>query len=128
MKEKKGYLIEALARQALAHADSKADGSDDKFQQALKNLKDWVDIDGSDKYAALVIRREELAGRYGTVLKLVNKLLNNGKELKDAIRPLSKSELFEKRQDILVTLGYSALVEYDKRTRMISFPKSYMLF
>jgi len=128
MKEKKGFLIEGMARRALALADSIADDGarTDMFDQALKNLKEWVDVDGSDKYAALVILREERAGRYGTILKLLNKLL--GKEVKDAIKPMSKSSILEKRQEILAVLGYDALVEYDKRTRIISCPKSYMLF
>lgn len=132
-------MIEALTRKAMAFADSMNDqddsgedkSDDGNFQQALKSLKEWVDIDSNDtKYAALIIKREEGAGRYGTILKLLNKLLkNNTKEAKDAVvKTMSKSDLLQKRQEILTKLGYSALVEYDKRTRVISCPKSYMPF
>lgn len=134
MKEKRTNLIEALARKAMASADSMntPDDGNENFQEALKSLKEWVDIDSNDtKYAALVIKREEIAGRYGTILKLLNKLLKNNSNGggKDAvIRTMSKSDILQKRQEILTKLGYTALVEYDKRTRIISCPKSFMLF
>lgn len=126
MKERKGFLTEALARMALAYADMKAADSNDKFEDTLKKLKEWAEIDSSDKYAALVIERETRAGRLGAALKVLNKLI--GKEVKDAIKPITKAELYEKRVQIFEQLGYSILVGYDKSTRVISCPKSYRLF
>jgi len=133
MKDKKQFLIDALARRALAHIDSSLKDDDDdgvnvaKFRDTLTNLKDWIDIDGNDKYATLVLRRDELGGRYGMMLKLLNKLLT-GKEVKDAVQPLSRSDLYKKRVEVLKKLGYDALVEYDTRNRIVSSPKAWMLF
>ena len=127
MKEKKSFLIEALVRQAMVYAEMKTDEAAQKFDATLERLKSWVDIEGSDKYASLVIFCECRAERYGNALKLINKLV--GKEMKDdAIRPLTKSGLLEKRAQIFEKLGYSILVEYDKSTRIVACPKSYALF
>jgi len=128
MKEKKGFLTEALARMAMAYADMKSDEAKSKFDGTLKKLKEWADIDSSDKYAALVIERETRAARYGIVLKTINKLIGKENKDKDAIRALSKSELLEKRAQIFAKLGYDILVDYDKKTRVIACPKSYALF
>jgi tripeptidyl-peptidase-2 len=128
MKEKKMFLIEALARMALAYADTKSEDATAKFDATLKTLKAWVDIDSSDKYAALVIERETRSGRFGSVLKVLNKLISNTAKEKDSIKVLSKSELYEKRAAILKKLGFDILVEYDMKNRVIACPKAYALF
>ena len=126
MKEKKSTLTEALARMAMAYADMKTEGSNAQFDTTLKRLKAWVDIDSSDKHAVLVLQREMQAGRYGLVLKLLNKLLS--KEIKDSIRPMTKADILKKRAEVYEKLGYTMLVEYDQRTRMIACPKSFAPF
>jgi predicted RNA-binding protein Jag len=128
MKEKKMFLIEALARLALAYADIQSEDATAKFDETLKTLKAWTDIDTSDKYAALVIERETRAGRHGSVLKVLNKLITNTAKEKDSIKVLSKSELYEKRAAILKKLGFDILVEYDMKNRVIACPKAYALF
>jgi DNA-binding SARP family transcriptional activator len=127
MKEKKAFLIEALVRMAMAYASMDTNEASGKFDETLQHLKAWVDIDGNGKYAALVIERESRAGRYGNVLKVVNKLL--AKDTKDeAIKPLTKSDLLVMRAKIFEKLGFSLLVEYDKSTRVMACPKSFRLF
>jgi hypothetical protein len=113
---------------ALAHADSKSDDAPAKFDDTLKKLKPWVDIDSGDRYAALVIERETRAGRLGSVLKILNKLIPKEIKEKDAIKVLSRSELMEKRAAIFEELGFDVLVDYDKKTRVIACPKDYALF
>lgn len=120
-------MTEALVRLACAYADMKTTEADTKFDETLKRLKAWVDIDTGDKYAALVIERETRASRYGNVLKLMGKLLS--KEIKeDVIKPMTRAEILEKRSEIFEKLGYSILVEYDKGRSIIASPPSYMLF
>jgi len=130
MKEKKSMLTEALARLALAY--SAAPDEETKFAEALKRLKEWTDIDsndkGSDKFAQLVMAREEKAGRLGAVMKVINKILAKDIKEKDYLLPISKSALYEKRVEILTKLGYISLADHDKCTRVISCPPTYSGF
>jgi tripeptidyl-peptidase-2 len=127
MKEKKSFLIEALVRKSLAYADMQTKDAGEKFDATLQHLKLWADVESSDKYATLFLVREARASRYGSVLKTINKLLT--KDAKDdAIRPLSKSELFTRRSEAFEKLGFTLLKEYDRSNRVVAAPKSYMLF
>ena len=128
MKEKKTYLIEALVRKALAYADMEDAKSPDKFDETLKQLKAWVDIDAMGKYAALSIERERRAGRFGNALKLINKALSKETKEETMIKPLSKSDLLGMRAKIFEELGFFILVEYDRSTRVTACPKSFDLF
>jgi tripeptidyl-peptidase-2 len=124
--EKKDFLVDALARQALAYADMTAPDAAEKFQEALRHLKSWIDIESSEKYAALYMEQESRAGRHGNVLKTLGKLLE--KDVKDTLRPMNRLELLEKRVALLEQVGFDALAEYDKRSQMLAAPKSYCLF
>lgn len=128
VKEKKNYLIEALVRMALVYAEITSDDANAKFHETLKRLKAWADIESSTKYAALNIEKEMRAGHYGLALKQINKLLAKEFKETDMIRPLTRSDLLEKRIAIFEKLGYSVLVEYEKRTRVIACPMSYAPF
>lgn len=128
MKEKKAILIETFVRIALAYCDMKTDDAKTKFGDTLQRLKAWADIDGSDKYAALVIERETAEGRYGNALKLVNKLLAKESCKEDAIKPISRFDLYQKKVELLEKLGYTMLAEYEKSNRVIACPKLYALF
>jgi hypothetical protein len=122
-------LTDALALMAVAYADMASnDDAKAKFDETLKRLKAWVDIDATEKYSKVVMEREERAGRYGCTIKIINKLLSKEVKEKDFIGSVSKSSLFEKRAEIFEKLGYSVLVEYDKKNRIIACPKSYALF
>jgi hypothetical protein len=124
MEEKKSHLIEALARKARAAAD-KNNGFDD----ALKHLKKWADIDSDLKYSILALERDGRAERWGSVLKLLNDLIKkNGEDTKGGICPLTKKELLERRAATFDMLGYSHLKESDIKWRAIASPKSYALF
>ena len=83
MEEKKSFLIEALARKAHATV-----GEDEQFQDALKHLAKWEDIEKNKKYAILALRKYEVAKQHGLMLKLLNSLLEKkGDESKDGIFP-----------------------------------------
>lgn len=126
MEEKKAFLVEALARKA--RAISEMENSND-FASVLNQLKSWEDIESNHKYAVLFLGREKRAGRYGSMLKLINTLLkNNGEGTKGGICPMTKSELYAKRAEVLEELGYTVLVEYDKKMKCISAPKDFALF
>jgi tripeptidyl-peptidase-2 len=128
MEKKKGNLIEALVRKALAFADSKEEDSPSKFDQTLGDLKSWAEIDSNGKYVSLALERDCRAGRQGLALKRINKLLTkNGKDT-GGVKPLSKSDLLEKRAAIFLELGYSALHKRDKAMKFVAAPTDYKLF
>jgi tripeptidyl-peptidase-2 len=132
MEEKKRYFVEALARKARAYADM--DGNNDNttkdFDETLAELKKWVDIDSDQKYAVLVLERDRRAGRFGSMLKLLNALLKKNGETttKDGICPMSKADILARRAKVLMDLGYTELVDYDSKRKILSSPKSFMLF
>lgn len=127
MKEKKEYLIEAIGRKAHANM-GKEDDKD--FNDNLKQLSKWVDIEKDKKYAALVLKRHENAKQYGLMLKLLNSLLEkNGEDTKDGIAPMTKDEIREKRIEVLKILDFSNLVKRDESWSQISnATKDFALF
>jgi tripeptidyl-peptidase-2 len=129
VKEKKTFLVEALCRMALAYAEMDTPNSPDvgKFDQVVKRLKSWVDMDNS-KYAAVSIAKERRAGNYGLAIKIIHKLLSKEIKDKDLIQSFTKSELMDMRIDLLEKLGYSKLVEFERKNRAIACPKFYSSF
>lgn len=109
MEKKKTYLIEALVRKALAHADSVDADASNKFNQVLDDLKAWVDIDSNGKYAAVAIERDCRAGRPGLAIKRINKLISKIGKDTGGVRPLTREMLTERRLAIMHDLGYFAL-------------------
>lgn len=129
MEKKKEILVEALARKARAFGDIESPADAEDFETTLKELKKWIDIDKDNTYAVLVLERERRAERLGAALKLLNGLIkNNGEDTKGGICPMSKADLLMKRAQILEDLGYTELVEHDKKWRVISAPRDYALF
>lgn len=134
MDGRKKNLIEALSRKALALADFDEEESpvietNGDFERTLKELKKWVDIDSDMKFAELVLARERRAKRFGETIKLLNKLIKSkGEDTKDGIYPLSLSDVFERRADILKEMGSNHLVENDRKWRLICNPKEYAVF
>jgi tripeptidyl-peptidase II len=129
MEKLKGFLIEALARQAFAFAELKSEDAADNFIKTLNKLKAWVDIDANGKYASLALERDCRAGRHGLALKRVNKLLakTNGKDT-GGVRPMTRADLIEKRVDIFQHLGYHGLVKREKAMKLVASPADYKLF
>ena len=124
MKDRKSIFIEALARLALAYGALPDSG--EQFTETLTRLKCWVDVD--EKHPQVAILREERAGRWGLVLKIVNKLLSKELKEKEYVLPISKPALFDKRVEALSAMKYEALVEHDKMSRVISCPPTYAAF
>jgi tripeptidyl-peptidase-2 len=130
VKEKKTFLVEALFRLALVYAEvdtHSSSSSAGKFDEIVKRIKSWVDMDKT-KYAAVSIARERRAGNYGLAIKIINKLLSKEIKDKDLIKSFTKAELIEMRIDLLEKLGYSRLVEFERKNRVIACPKFYSSF
>lgn len=125
MTEKKSFLIEALARKAHAHV-----GDEDKFNDTLKVLSKWEDIEKNKKYAVLSMEKYKTAKRFGLILKLLNSLLEkNGDDTKDGIYPMKKDEIIKERSKVLKSLNYTELAERDDSwTRASSALKDFALF
>ena len=128
MKEKKSFLVEALARSAMAHCETDTEASKTKLDQIFKRIKAWVDIDSDKQYFALCVEREKRAGRYGLVVKAINRILSKEIKEKDFLYPTSKSTLMEERAAALDKLGYAELVDRDRKMRAVACPASYALF
>ena len=157
MDEMKGQLAEALSRKARALADienkhslntttiidSEEEKEEDKktttnstkatdidtFDDIVKHMRNWVDIDANLKFSVLTLERERRANRPGHVLKLLNKLLEkNGEDTKGGICHITKSDIYKRRTTVLEELNYDHLVERDRVLRVISSPKKYSLF
>jgi tripeptidyl-peptidase-2 len=129
MEKLKNTLTETLARQAFAYSEMTTDDAAEKFTKTLDAMKAWVDIDSNGKYAGLTLIRDRRAGRHGLALKRVTKLLlkSNGKDT-GGVRPLSRSDLLEKRVEIFQELGYDFLVKRDKAMKLVASPADYQLF
>ncbi|KAG7366232.1 tripeptidyl-peptidase II [Nitzschia inconspicua] len=129
MEKQKGFLVDALARQAFAHAEMTTDDAKERFAKTLDALKAWVDIDSNGKYAGLALERDCRAGRHGLALKRINKLLakTNGKDT-GGVRPLTRADLIEKRVKIFEHLGYHGLVKREKAMKLVASPTDYKLF
>ena len=127
MKDMKAFLIEAIARKA--HAIMNKD-DEKEFDETLKHLSKWVDIEKEKKYAVLALQRYENAKLYGLMLKLLNSLLEKkGEETKDGIAPMSKNDIIKKRIEVLETLNFNNLAERDLSwSRSLKATKDYALF
>lgn len=128
MKETKSFLIEAMARSAMAHLEMSADDATEKFDQLLTRMKAWVDIEAEKQYLHLYLEREKQAGRYGSVVKAINKIISKEIKEKDFLYPTSKAKLMEERAEALYKLGYKELMDRDQMIRVVSCPRSYALF
>jgi hypothetical protein len=134
MSKEKDDLIDALVRLALALNDSTTEGCsnadvDVSFDDTLRQLRSWVDIESSLKFSTLRIAREMRAGRYGMALKQINTMLEDeGKEKDTVIRPMTRSDLLAKRSSIYLRLGFVSLYENGVRAQAINCPKNYTPF
>ena len=127
MEEKKSFLIEALARKAHAKLDS---GDEGEFDDALKHLAKWEDIEKNKKYAILSLAKYKNGERFGLMLKLLNTLLEKkGEDTTDGIYPMTKDDIIKKRAEVLRTLGYTQLAQRDTSwSRIAAATKDFALF
>jgi hypothetical protein len=124
----KDCLTEALARLAFAAADSTVEDYT-TFDDTLRQLNSWLDIESSPKLSTLRIVRDIRSGLYGSALKQINKILDDETKDKDStIRPMTRSNLIDKRVLIYEKLGFDSLLRNDIRVRAVSCPKSYSPF
>ena len=129
MTEKKTLLVEALALQILAY--SEMDNKSEMLDERWKRLQRWVDIESEAKFAVLNLEQKIRTKHYGLALQQVNQLLSkvgvkDGK--KDWIKPTNRSELLQKRVEILEKLGYTQLVEMGRLSLALDTPTKYAPF
>mmetsp|Transcript_8805 Transcript_8805/g.11071 ORF Transcript_8805/g.11071 Transcript_8805/m.11071 type:complete len:1292 (+) Transcript_8805:46-3921(+) len=126
MEEKKTFLIEALARKS--HAKVKY--SDEEFNDSLKHLLKWVNVENDKKYAVLCLEKYKRSNRLGLMIKLLTSLLENkGKDTNDGIFPLTYEDIIKERITIFRNLDYTHLVERDEAwLRISTTTKDYALF
>jgi tripeptidyl-peptidase-2 len=128
LKEKKTFLLEALARSAKAHLDINTEVSHKVFDELIKRMKTWVDIEAEKFYMSIYFEREKRAGRYGSIVKTINKILSKDFKEKDFLYPLTKQSLMEERAVALEKLGYTPLLERDEKLRIVECPSKFAPF
>lgn len=96
---------------------------EDEVTGVVAELMKWDDLD-QDKYARLVLERDARQGRWGLVLKLLNKLLGDGGNQSG----IEKNELYERRTEVFAKLGWTHLLENERKWRVIDCPTNYYLF
>jgi hypothetical protein len=129
MEQKKGILVEALARKIFALLDMKEETTyAQTVEETFARLESWVEPGSNGKLSTLYIEKELRDGRSGCALKIINKLLSSDKKENGAIHPLSKSSLYRKRAAIFEMLGYRVLAACDEKMRLIASPNDYAPF
>eukprot|EP00624_Nannochloropsis_granulata_P005147 evm.model.NODE_3634_length_32890_cov_30.974672.4 len=96
---------------------------EDEVTAVVAELMKWDALD-QDKYARLVLERDMRQGRWGLVLKLLNKLLGDGGNQSG----IEKKELYERRTEVFAKLGWTHLLENERKWRVIDCPSNYYLF
>lgn len=89
----------------------------------VAELMKWDSLD-QDKYARLLLDRDAGYGRWGLVLKVLNKLLGDAGNSSG----IDKKELYERRLKVFEHLGWTHLIENERKWRVIDCPTSYSLF
>ena len=109
MNQKKSFLVEALARMAMAYIELDMDSAKVKFDELFTRLKACVDFETEKQYFSIYMEREKRDRRYGSLIKAINKVL--GKEIKEKgfMYPLNKSKLMEERAAALSMLRFNEL-------------------
>ena len=133
MSEKRDFLVDALARMALALSETAQANPVDKdstvsFDETVRQIKSWVNLDSSPKLPTLRIAIEMRAARYGLALKQINKILEDSNENNNAIRPMARSELIAMKSSIYEKLGLDVLISNNFRMQAMWCPKSYVPF
>jgi tripeptidyl-peptidase II len=96
---------------------------EEEVTATLKELGKWDALD-KDVYARLVLERDARKGRWGLVVKLLNKLLADPGNSSG----IPKEELYKRRLAAYETLGWRHLLENERKWRVIDCPKDYALF
>ncbi|XP_047329580.1 tripeptidyl-peptidase 2 isoform X2 [Impatiens glandulifera] len=114
--------IEVLKEDETASTESMGDESCDQdlFEVNFKELKKWVDLKSS-KYGTLLVIREKRSGRFGTALKALNDIIQDGGDL-------PKKQLYELRLSLIELIGWPHLVSYEKQWMLVRFPPALPLF
>ena len=90
-----------------------------------------MDIESEAKFAVLNLEQKIRTKHYGLALQQVNQLLSKvgvKNSEKDWIKPTSRSELLQKRVEILEKLGYTQLVEMGRLSLALDTPTKYAPF
>ena len=104
-------------------SSSSKGGESEEVAAVLKELGKWDALD-KDAYARLVLERDARKGRWGLVVKTLNKLLGNSGNGSG----IPKEELYRRRLEAYTQLGWTHLLENERKWRVIDCPKDYALF
>ena len=120
MKAQKEALIAARTQIAKALGDeAKADDAESvkAFEEALDAIAVWDSIEGED-YFDLRLTRETLHNRTGNALAMLSEKLGDEPE----------KELYEKRIELLETLGWDEWAEHERTLMLVRYPKQNSIF
>jgi len=117
----KGILIDSLGRKCLAMV------GEEGWDAAVKELKQWVKVEGSDKYGVIEIEECKAAKHGGLVLGVVKKM-DDGSGSKGGLKVYNKKELLEIKETIYEELKWDWLGEYSRCWKILETPVDYQEF
>jgi tripeptidyl-peptidase-2 len=125
MDVQKSALTDALGRKARALINFE-DAKEGDFEGALKELKKWVKIEGDDKYAVLELEIAKKAGRFGSMLAIIDKL-GDGDGTKGGLKEYTKEALLGLKSEVQGWCGWNELVEYSASWKLLNGMKAFAL-
>jgi hypothetical protein len=134
--DQKSGIIEACSAKAKAlldivglkeaGADADADAAGAKFDAAEKELALWDDL-GSDKHWKLKVSKHKRSNQFGLALKRITALLKGSADNKDNAS-VSRSELFDARDAIVDSLGWTHISDDTKKWTLLAKANQYAPF
>lgn len=120
MTEQKAAIVSARRQIATTlgeQATQEDEGSVEAFEESLADLAEWDSIDGEDNFD-LRLRRHTLHGRHGEALAM----------LAEKFEEEPKREDYEKRIEMLETLGWKEWADHERAMLMVRYPKQTPIF
>lgn len=119
--KKKQKLVNALKNKTWALACVSTDKqAADGFEASFKELKQWAPQENDIGMTLAKVKRERIAGRLGTALKVLNKFISDVNVKSDTVNDLQQA--WKVRQSLYTALGWSICLSYDQSWAVIRSP------
>lgn len=119
--KKKQKLVNALKNKTWALACLSTDKqAADGFEASFKELKQWAPQENDIGVTLTKVKRERIAGRFGTALKILNKFISDVNIKSDTVNDLQQA--WKVRQSLYTALNWSVCLTYDQNWAVIRAP------
>ncbi|KAI9495709.1 hypothetical protein BDB00DRAFT_870251 [Zychaea mexicana] len=118
--KKAQQVASAYKNKTLAHACTLTREEPQEFEANLKAWKQWGQDEGTLVSTLVKVKRDHIAGHYGTALKAVEKYLSDLSIKPDTVSDIQKAWAI--RRDIYSDLGWDLWHKYDTKWSLIRRP------